>query len=264
MPAARIALTRDLTPAIVNCELTHVARTPIDLDKARAQHAEYEKLLTQLGCKVQRLKAQPTMADSVFIEDTAVVLPELAIIARPGAESRRNEVAAVAEALKPFRKVLRIEDKMATLDGGDVIVAGKKIFIGQTARTNAFGREALVRMTSQFGYQVDGITVSHCLHLKSAACLVAPDTMLINPKWAFKQAFHDFKVIETDPSEPYAANAVLVGKALVYAEAFPKTRARLEAAGIAVHAIDASELAKAEGGVTCCSLIFPEKPATRP
>ena len=251
-----LAFTREITPAIVNCELTHVKRTPIDVDKARAEHRAYEQLLERLGCTVHRLKALPAMADSVFIEDTAVVLPEIAIMTRPGAASRRREVPAVAEALKAYRKVLKIEDAMATIDGGDVIVAGRRIFVGQTARTNAFGRDALVRITSQFGYHVDGITVSKCLHLKSAACLVAPDTMLINPTWAFKQAFHDFKVIEVHPSEPRAANAALVGDQVICAEEFPRTRERLEAAGIAVHPIAAAELAKAEGGVTCCSLIF--------
>jgi dimethylargininase len=256
MKPARLAFTREMTPAISNCELTHVARTPIHIDTARAQHKAYEDLLKHLGCTVHRLKALPTMADAVFIEDAAVVLPEIAIITRPGAPSRRAEVAGVAEALKAHRKVLRIEDTMATIDGGDVIVAGKKIFVGQTARTNAFGRDALVRLTSQFGYHVDGITVTKCLHLKSAACLVAPDTMLINPTWAFKQAFHDFTVIEVDPSEPYAANALAVGNAVVHAAEFPRTRERLERAGLHVHPIPASELAKAEGGVTCCCLIF--------
>ena len=251
-----IALTREITPAIANCELTHVARTPIDVATARAQHLAYEQLLQRLGCTVQRLKALPSMADAVFIEDTAIVLPEIAIMTRPGAESRRKEIAVVAETLKAHRKVVRIEDAMATIDGGDVIVAGKQIFVGQTARTNAFGREALVRFTAPFGYHVDAIAVSQCLHLKSAACLVAPDTVLINPKWAFRQAFHAFKVIEVDPAEPYAANALLIGTAVVHAAEFPRTRERLEHAGLRVHPIPAAELAKAEGGVTCCSVIF--------
>ncbi|HEY2824164.1 MAG TPA: hypothetical protein VGI83_01335 [Gemmatimonadales bacterium] len=262
MTTKPIALTRELTPAIIRCELTHVARSAIDLDKARAQHTAYEQALTELGCAVQRLKAAPAMADAVFIEDTAVILDEVAVIARPGAESRRVEVAAVAEALKPHRKLIRLESP-ATLDGGDVIVAGKTIFVGQTARTNALGREALVRATTPYGYKVEGMTVTKCLHLKSAASLVADDTMLINPKWAWREAFLNYRIVEVDPDEPWAANALRVGDSVIHAAEFPKTRERLEQLGLRVRPVESSELAKAEGGVTCCSLIFTAGKAAR-
>ena len=250
-----LALTRAITPALANCELTHIDRQPIDIAKAVAQHSAYERLLESLDCTVQRVAAAPDLADAVFIEDTAVVLDEIAIVARPGVESRRREVAAVAEALRPFRKITRVEAP-ATLDGGDVLVAGRKIYVGQTARTNASGREALVRATVPLGYEVHAIPISKCLHLKSAVCLVAKDSVLLNPKWAWPEAFAGLKIVEVDPTEPYAANALMVGDSVVYAAEFPKTRQRLERHGLRVAPIEASELAKAEGGVTCCSLLF--------
>src|SRR5947207_3042963 len=139
-----IAITREISPAIVRCELTHLTRVPIDLDRARAQHAAYERALAAMGCTVERLETGDAMPDSVFIEDTAIVFDELAIVTRPGAESRRGETEAVAQALQPRRPLIRIEPP-ATIDGGDVLVAGRAVFVGRTGRTNAAAVEQLRR-----------------------------------------------------------------------------------------------------------------------
>jgi len=163
-----MAFTRAVSPSLAACELTHVARTPIQVDRAVAQHARYEDALRRLGCAVQRVAPAPEHPDAVFIEDTAVVLDEMAVITRPGAESRRGETPAVALALEPHRE-LRAIAAPGTLDGGDVLVAGRRIFVGRTARSNDDGIAQLAALTAPFGYEVIPVEVRGCLHLKTAA-----------------------------------------------------------------------------------------------
>lgn len=258
-----IAITREISPAINGCELTHLARRPIDLELARAQHAAYERCLQALGCEVRRLPAVVDLPDCVFVEDCAVVLDEVAIVARPGAASRRGETAAVEEALAPLRTLARI-DSPATLDGGDVLRVGRTLFAGVSSRTNGPGIEQLRALAGPFGYSIVAVEVRGCLHLKSAVTEVAPGVLLVNRDWIPAETFRAFDCIDVDPREPLAANALRVGGTVVYAAAFPRTRDRLDAQGIGVRTVDVSELAKAEGAVTCCSLIVgPQIPADR-
>lgn len=249
-----LALTREVSPRIVECELTHLSRAPIDVDRARAQHAAYERLLERLGCEVRRVAPAPDHPDSVFIEDAAVVLDEVAVIARPGAESRRAEVEAVAAALAPLRRLVHLVAP-ATLDGGDVLVVGKRVFVGRTGRTNDEGIAQLRAALAPFGYRTDGVPVTGCLHLKSAVTALDDATVLLNPAWVAPAAFAPLDVVEVDPAEPMAANIVRIDGALLYADAYPRTRARLGARGFQPLVVDASELAKAEGAVTCCSIL---------
>ncbi len=195
------------------------------------------------------------MADSVFVEDIAVVLDELAIVARPGAESRRGETSAVAEALEAYRPLVFIEAP-GTLDGGDVLTVGKRLFVGESRRTNAAALAQLGRWLGRHGYSVHGVPVRGCLHLKSAVTLVADDTLLLNPAWVPREPFHGFRQIDVHPAEADGANALLVGERAIYPTAFPRTRGRLAATGLHIVDLDLSELAKAEGAVTCCSVIF--------
>lgn len=255
MKPALIAITREISPEIANCELTHLERQVIDIDNARRQHQRYEDALAALGCQVQRLPVEPDLPDSVFVEDAAIVLDELAVITRPGAESRQPETESVARALQPFRKLAFIQPP-GTLDGGDVLRIGKALYVGLSGRSNLAGIEQLRSILEPYGYSVQGVELHGCLHLKSAVTQVAEDTLLINPAWVDGRVFGDMKLVEVDPREAFAANTVWIGDAVIHPAAFPFTRQRLEAAGINVHVVDASELAKAEGGVTCCSLIF--------
>ena len=250
-----LALTRELSPRIAECELTHLAREPIDVERARVEHAAYEAALRAVGCAVERVPAAPELPDSVFIEDTAVVLDELAVICRPGAESRRPETAAVAAALRTRRPVAAVLAP-GTLDGGDVLRVGRRLLVGRSARTNEAGIRQLRSIVSSLGYEVVAVPFSGCLHLKTAATLVADDVALVNPAWVEPAALAPLRTIAVDPAEPFAANALRVGDAVVYPAEFPRTRARLEAEGVAVRTVPASELAKAEGGVTCCSVVF--------
>jgi len=250
-----MAITRGVSPRITECELTHLAREPINFQRAQTQHQQYEELLVELGCKLIKLPAESELPDSVFVEDTAVVLDELAVITRPGAESRRAETGSIAAVLKQYRKLFYIEPP-GTLDGGDVLQIGKSLYVGLSQRSNQSGIEQLHKILSSFGYSVTAVTLHDCLHLKSAVTQVADDTLLINRQWVDEQVFVKTLCIGVAPSEPFAANAVRVGKTLIYPAAFPITRQILEIQGIGVRTVDVSELAKAEGGVTCCSLIF--------
>jgi len=251
----RLALTRQISPAIIHCELTHLERTPIDLEVARHQHEQYEQALRELGCKVQRLSSGDDQPDSVFIEDTAVVFDEVAIITQPGAASRRTELKEVENELQRHRMIQWIE-LPGTLDGGDVLRVGRRLFVGAGGRTNAQGIAQLRAIAAPFGYTVHPVTITGCLHLKSAATLVRGDMLLVNPSWLDLAPFGELRTLAIDPAEPFAANALRVGERVIHAEEFPRTRERLEHEGIAVRAVPASELAKAEGGVTCCSLVF--------
>ena len=194
-----VALTREVSPSLARCELTHLAREPIDVARAVAQHAAYEAALAGLGCTLVRLRAEPDLPDAVFVEDTAVVLDELAVVTRPGAESRRAETASVARALGSYRTLRRIEPP-GTLDGGDVLVAGRRVFVGRSRRSDPAGVAGLRGHLEPLGYAVESVALGDCLHLKSAATLVAPDTLLANPSWTDPGAFRGLAVIEVDPA----------------------------------------------------------------
>lgn len=255
MKGTTVAMTRQVSPAIAQCELTHINRKPIDFGRTRAQHAQYEAALTDLRCELLSLPAEPDLPDSVFVEDAAVVLDELAVITRPGADSRRPETASIARALAPYRKLARIETP-GTLDGGDVLQIDRHLYVGASSRSNHDGIEQLRSHVAPHGYQVTAVPVNGCLHLKSGVSLVAPGTVLINPQWVPADAFGEVSPIEIDPTEPMAANALLVSGTVIYPAEFTRTRRRLEEHGLIVRAVPAGELGKAEGGVTCCSLVF--------
>jgi dimethylargininase len=246
-----IAVTRDVSPSIARAEVTHVERVPIDYARAREQHDQYRTLLASLGCQVLSLPGDAAFPDCVFIEDTAIVLDDVAVITRPGAESRRGEIDVVAETLNAFRPLVRITAP-ATIDGGDVLVLDDRIYVGRSGRSNDAARDQLQHLT---GREVLGVDLDGALHLKTAITRVAVDTLLVNRAWVDVGPFTGWRLIDVDPDEPFGGNAVLIGDTVIYPSAFPRTRARLEAHGIDVHTVDADELAKAEGGVTCCSLL---------
>ncbi len=250
-----IAITRAVSASINHCELTHAARTPIDVGRAREQHRAYESCLASLGCEIRQIPQDDRYPDAVFIEDTAIVLDELAILTRPGAESRRGEVDAVADVLREYRMLVRI-DEPATLDGGDVLQIDRVLYVGHTPRTNSRGIDNLRELVEPHGYRVEAVTVDGCLHLKSAVTRVAADALLMNRDWVSAAQFKDWRIVDVDESEPAAANALRIGDSVVFPEELARTRRKLEAEGIDVRPVPASELALAEGGVTCCSLIL--------
>ena len=249
-----LAYTRAVSPTIADCELTHLPRVAVDVAGAILEHAAYEQTLRRLGAQVRRLVPLPRLPDAVFVEDTAVVLDELAIITRPGAESRRGERRSVAQALAAHRSIEIIEEP-ATLDGGDVLVDGERVFVGRSSRTNDAAINQLATMLHPLGYRVIPVEFGGCLHLKSAVTRVAEGMLLLNPEWVQASVFSGARQVVVDPAEPHAANALVFGGAVIHPLQFPRTRARLQAEGLRVEPVDTTELAKAEAGVTCCSLI---------
>ena len=253
------AVTRAVSPSLGRCELSYIARTPIDVARARAQHRDYLRALESAGCGVLTLPVESELPDSVFVEDVAIVLDELAVLTRPGAPSRRPEVASVANLLRDYRSLEAIAAP-ATLDGGDALSIGRMLYVGQSARSNPDGIAQLRELLAAHGYAVEGVVTRGCLHLKSAVTALSDDCVLLQPAWVDRERFADFRIIEVDPAEAHAANVLRIGDTLIMPASFPRTRRRLLDAGFEVAVVDVSELQKAEGAVTCCSLVFRSDP----
>jgi dimethylargininase len=250
-----IAVTRAVSPALAECELTHLPRDPINVAEAMAQHAGYEAALRSLGATVVRAPDEPKLPDAVFVEDTALVLDEVAVITRPGAPSRRPEIESMAQILSAYRPLRRIQAP-GTLDGGDVLVVGRTIYVGRSSRSNADGIAQLETLLAEWGYEVIPVQVTGCLHLKSAVTQVGDELLLINPAWVRPECFPSLEVVTVAPSEPTGANALRIGSTIIYPTHHPQTADRLDRAGVRVVPVPCTELAKAEGGVTCCSVVF--------
>lgn len=248
------AITRKVSPRFNECEITHIERTPINLQVARAQHREYVRTLAKIGCQVIELPEEPDLPDSVFVEDTAFILDEAAVITRPGADSRKPETESIIRALSPCRPLVHVTEP-AAVDGGDVLVLGKNIYVGLSTRSNSAAIKQLQNLLDNYGYKVSGVELTGCLHLKTAVTRVDDKTLLINKNWVNPSYFSGCDLIEVDPSEPYAANCLPVMGVIIFPAAFPKTREILEQKGLKVVVVNVDELAKAEGAVTCCSLI---------
>jgi dimethylargininase len=249
------AITRKVSSSLANCELSFIERKPIDMERARAQHHAYESLLERLGANVNSLPEERDLPDSMFVEDPAIVLDEVAVICTLGTETRRKEAASLAAAIEPYRKLAHVK-LPGMLEGGDVLRVGKKIFVGFTQRSNAEGIRQLAVITEHYGYDLTAVPVTGCLHLKSAVTYLGRDTLLGNRAWFRSNRFEGFDWVDVDPAEPHAGNALTIGESIVFPASFPKTRARIEAKGFRVEPLDISELQKAESGLTCSSLLF--------
>jgi dimethylargininase len=253
------AITRGVSPSISDCQLAFVERQAIDLAKAAAQHDAYEACLASLGIAVVSLPALPDLPDAVFVEDPAIVLDEIAIMTRMGAESRRGESASLAAAVAQFRPLRWIAEP-GTLEGGDVVRIGCTLFVGRSARSNDAGITQLMGTLAPFGYAVRAVEMRNCLHLKSACTYLGRDTLLVNREWVDPRPIEGARVIDVAPGEPAAADVLAIGDTVVIPASFPETALILERAGWHVLPIDVSELQKAEAGVTCMSLIFDAPP----
>lgn len=247
------AIVRGVSPSMNRCELTYLERQEIDIGRAVAQHGAYVRCLRELGVSVDELPADPELPDCVFVEDPAVVVDEVAVIARMGAASRRPETIAMAQALGRYRPLHRMSAP-ATLDGGDVFRVGRTLFAGLSQRTNAEGIRQLREAVTPYGYEVQPVEVRGCLHLKSGACWIGGRTLLVNREWVDVTQFEGYDLV--DVQEPWAADVLVLGNVVLMPEGFPRTQAELTRSGFTVRSIDVSELQKAEAGVTCMSVIF--------
>ena len=253
--APGIALMRGVPSTLARCELSFREREPIDLARAVAQHAEYAALLRSLGLEVVELPADPAFPDCCFVEDVAVVLDELALLTRPGAASRRGEVAAIEAALARYRPI-ETTPSPATLEGGDVLRVGHTVFVGHSARTNEAGIARLAAVAEPLGYRVVPVAVTGCLHLKSAVTALDQERVLLNRAWLDSAPFRGLELVDVAPGEPGAANVLRVAGLVIAHPGFPRTLERIAALGYAVRPLDVSEFLKAEAALTCKSLLF--------
>jgi dimethylargininase len=249
------AITRKISPSIGNCELEFQPRVPIDFERASEQHRQYEACLERLGVRVISLPAEPEFPDATFVEDPVVVLNHIAVIARMGAESRRREAESLAAALAPFREVVRLREP-AMLEGGDVLQVGGTLYVGLSRRTNADGIRQLSEILKGSMYHVVPVEVDGCLHLKTACCALTDRTVLANRAWFDAAALEGVHIVDVPKEEPRAANVLRVGQTLVVPASCPGTIRMLEESAFRVVSFDNSELAKAEAGLTCTSVIF--------
>src|SRR5262245_32276900 len=256
-----IAITHVPSPHMDRCELTHVARSPIDLARAAEQHAAYCDTLRACGAAVVTLDVNHGYPDCCFVEDTAVVLDEVAILTSMGAASRRGEPAGIEPELRKYRDIARVK-LPATLDGGDVLRVGRSLLIGQTARTNAGGIAAVEAIATLLGYRVIRIPLDRCLHLQTAVTALDDTTLPVNPAWIDVKALGGFDLVIVPEEEPWAANVVRLRSSIVAATAFPRTVNLIRRRGYDVHTVDVSEFAKAEGGVTCLSILIDDPAAS--
>ena len=257
-----IAITRAAGPALSACELTHIERQPIHIDTAMQQHRAYELALEGLGVQVISLPAEPTHPDAVFVEDTAVVVDELAMVAVLGAESRRAEIDTLAPTLARFRPLHYLRPP-GTLEGGDVMRSGRTVWVAPSRRTNREGIEQLGAHLEPLGYEIRKVEIHNCLHLKTGCSYLGRQCMLVNTAWINANAFEDFEVLEVPASEPLAGNTLEVGGIVLLPADCPKTQALLEKRNFRVQTVPISEFQKAEAGLTCLSLLFEASPERR-
>lgn len=225
-------------------------RLPIALE----QHRAYCAALEQLGVTVHRIPGEPSMPDATFVEDTALLLPGLSILTRPGAPSRRKEVAGIAAALERRRAPVAAITKPGTVDAGDVLWAGRKLFVGLSARTNAPGLGQLTALAKSVGIETEAIEVAASLHLKSSLTLLDENTLLTARWLAGHPALEGFRCLAVPDAEAYAANAIAVNGTILIAEGFPETRKLLERTGYSIQPLAMSEFMKQDGGLSCLSL----------
>ena len=249
------AITRAVSPEINHCELGYLPRQQIDVAKAVEQHRQYEACLRDLGAKVISLPAEPGLPDCMFVEDPAVVVGQVAVMTRMGAESRRREAESLANVLARFRPLEWLRAP-ATLEGGDVLRVGSTLFAGLSARTNQAGIEQLAGLLHPFGHCVRAVPVHGCLHLKSGCCAIGDRRILANRGWIETRAFDGFEIVDVPPEEPAAANVLTIGETALVPAAYPHTADLLTRLGWKVRPLDISELMKAEAGLTCSSILL--------
>ena len=252
------AFTRAVSPRLAECALTHLEREAIDVSRAILQHSAYEQALREAGFDVIRLPELADDPDAVFVEDTALLLGEHAVITCPGAPSRAGETESTAAGLEPYFTIHRLA--AGTLDGGDVLRIEDRLYVGQSSRTDAVGTAALADLVRPLGFTVVPIELGRCLHLKTAVTFAGLDgegrpTILVNPEWVDPALFPGTEAVFTAEGEPNAANCVRAGNRLIMAAGSQRTVASLRDRGFTVVEVDLSELQKAEAGGTCMSLI---------
>jgi dimethylargininase len=244
-------LVRAVSPRLAEAELTFLQREPIDPDRAAAQHRDYVDLLRRLGHRIIPLPAAPEHPDGTFVEDAVVVVDDVAVLTRPGAQSRRGEVASMATAVRSLGLRTREVAEPATLDGGDVLQVGSRVFVGTGGRTSPDAVDQLRSLLLPLGRTVVPVPVTGCLHLKTGATALPDGTVIAVAGWLDTAAFTDEGLRVVDAPEASGADLLLSGGPVVLSAAAPGTAQLVRSLGFAAYPADIDELEKAECGSTC-------------
>lgn len=259
-----LGITHIPSPALEQGERTFIGHDAIDGRLAKRQHEQYIDALRRCDVDVVTLDTNRDMPDCVFVEDTAIVLDEIAVMMSPGAESRRREPAGIEPELRKHRDIARVT-LPGTIDGGDVVRSGKDIYVGASARSNAAGIDALREIVRPYGYSVTGVLVHGCLHLKSACSTLPDGRFLVNRHWIDVSPLPEELLVQVPDAEQWAGDVLVIDNYIIASDAFPETIERLARERFEMVPVSVSEFAKAEGGVTCMSLVFrPRKASASP
>ena len=248
------ALVR-LPAASVAHGLRAVDRGNPDVDLFRSEHEQYCNALIGAGLAVLRLPPMDEYPDSVFVEDPALILPEVAVLLPAAAESRRGEAEHLADMLSRYRPLVRIQEGF--VDGGDILVAGRKVFVGLSSRTNRQGCSALARILDPFGYQTSAVDLpADLLHLKTGCALLDDETILVTETLAETGVFSGFRTIIVPPGEEAAANALRINESVLVSAGHPETADLLRRKRYRVGVVPTGQAEKLDGGLSCMSLRF--------
>lgn len=238
-----------------NCELTYLESEKIDMQKALEQHQAYIKMIQECGVEVDVIQDNLDLADSVFVEDPIIVFDEVAVLTSMGVESRRGESEALENYFSKIKPIKHIK-LPAKIEGGDVLVIGKTVYVGLSPRTNQEAINKLSNILEPYGYEVIGVKVHGCLHLKTGCTALDEKTVLINKEWVDEQPFKKYHLLDTLKDEPFGANIMQINGYICMNEAFPKTLEFVKTLGYKVKSCDISEFVKAEAGLTCMSVRY--------
>jgi dimethylargininase len=251
------AIVRRPSPRIADGEVTHIDRIPMDVDLAMTQYDRYLQVLQSLGVELIFAVESPDHPDGLFVEDALFMVGDIGVLTRPGAPSRKGEVESIAELVRALSITSVSIPAPHTLDGGDVLVVGKHIFVGVSTRTTMGAIDSLRVLIASTGYQVVPVTVTGCLHLKTAITRLPDDSLIAVAAFVDTNLFasHGFRVHET--TEETGGDVLCIGNTVVLPMDAPRTAAQIESLGFEVQRIDVSELQKIEAGVTCMSVLLP-------
>lgn len=261
-----VAITREPSASLAECELLFLHRQPIDLARARTEHAGYCAALRAAGLEVVVLPALDALPDAVFVEDTAVVVDELAVLAAPGVPSRAAESEEIVSTLADYRSVHRLATPGGTLEGGDVLRLGRTLYVGRSTRTNDVAIGDLRSLLEPRGYRIRVVPVHGCLHLKTACTYLGNGTVLLNPVWMDDSAFESdgLRIVAVDPGEPWAGNTLLAGQTLLVPVGNPATLRTLRGLRLRPVEVAIGEFQKAKAGLTCLSVVIRQKRVSTP
>lgn len=249
------AIVREVPDTYAQCLTLEAIDVPIDVPKAREQHEHFCAILAGLGLEVTRLEADESLPDCCFVEDTAVLIDDLVILTNPGAPTRVKEVEAVEKSLhgvKPLAKIL----PPGTLDGGDVLIIEKTVYIGLSSRTNPEGIRQFAALAAPKGYAVVSVPVSGLLHLKSAVTYLGNGQVILAPAYVDASFFKEYQLLELSEAEAYCANCLNVNGTILMPEGYEQVKKRIESLGFPVIELDMSEFKKGDGALTCKALLY--------